>query len=408
MGYAIHAQSILAICWGDMGTAEALTEQGLRVLGEHDELADLRLVLLANRVSGLARTDRLQESLRTAREAISLAERVGNHRRTMLQLHASQILEVCGEWDDALAELESIGELTVASGAVRRHAVWAVIACHRDDRPTLARHLSSIERYGQGGFPERDILFTLRALVAERTGGPAAAIESLRDLLDPAEASNVDPESHLPLLVSYAFAIDDRTTVRAGADACADYAQREPTPSRLGAAAHCEGLAEGDPALLRSAADQLRAIPRPLPAAHALADAANLHARRGELEAARTAHREAIELYEMLGAAWDIRRVDAQLRAHGIRRGVPGSRRRAGTGWAALTATEHQVAVLVGDGLSNAEIARGLYMSRRTVECHVSRIMEKLEVQGRFGIAQETMRNRSEPGFPEQRARRRW
>lgn len=52
-----------------------------------------------------------------------------------------------------------------------------------------------------------------------------------------------------------------------------------------------------------------------------------------------------------------------------------------------LTAREREVAVAIGLGKSNAEISRELYMSIATVKAHVSRILEKLELNNRVQIA---------------------
>ena len=54
---------------------------------------------------------------------------------------------------------------------------------------------------------------------------------------------------------------------------------------------------------------------------------------------------------------------------------------------ALLTAREREVALAVGRGLANAEIAGELYMSTATVKAHVSRLLTKLEVDNRVQIA---------------------
>jgi DNA-binding NarL/FixJ family response regulator len=53
----------------------------------------------------------------------------------------------------------------------------------------------------------------------------------------------------------------------------------------------------------------------------------------------------------------------------------------------ALTDRELEVALAVGRGLSNAEIAAELYLSVPTVKAHVSRLFEKLDVTNRVQIA---------------------
>ena len=52
-----------------------------------------------------------------------------------------------------------------------------------------------------------------------------------------------------------------------------------------------------------------------------------------------------------------------------------------------LTEREREVAVALGQGKPNAEISRELYMSVATVKAHVSRVLEKLELNNRVQIA---------------------
>ncbi|HEX5621202.1 MAG TPA: response regulator transcription factor [Solirubrobacteraceae bacterium] len=52
-----------------------------------------------------------------------------------------------------------------------------------------------------------------------------------------------------------------------------------------------------------------------------------------------------------------------------------------------LTDREREVAVAIGQGKSNAEIAGELYMSVATVKAHVSRLLQKLELDNRVQIA---------------------
>src|SRR4051794_9543423 len=52
-----------------------------------------------------------------------------------------------------------------------------------------------------------------------------------------------------------------------------------------------------------------------------------------------------------------------------------------------LTATERQVAELVRSGRSNAEVARALAISPRTVEWNLSKIYRKLRVGSRTELA---------------------
>ncbi|HUR78478.1 MAG TPA: LuxR C-terminal-related transcriptional regulator [Acidimicrobiales bacterium] len=64
-----------------------------------------------------------------------------------------------------------------------------------------------------------------------------------------------------------------------------------------------------------------------------------------------------------------------------------GSRQRPMLGWDSLTPTEAQVAALVGQGVSNKEVAAQLFMSEATVKTHLTRIYTKVGVKNRAQLA---------------------
>jgi predicted ATPase/class 3 adenylate cyclase/DNA-binding CsgD family transcriptional regulator len=66
-----------------------------------------------------------------------------------------------------------------------------------------------------------------------------------------------------------------------------------------------------------------------------------------------------------------------------------GERKRPSTGWASLTPTERDVVRLLADGLANNEIAARLFVSRRTVQTHLTHVYAKLGVTSRVQLAQE-------------------
>ncbi len=78
-----------------------------------------------------------------------------------------------------------------------------------------------------------------------------------------------------------------------------------------------------------------------------------------------------------------------------------GERRRPSTGWASLTPAERQVATLVAGGLTNPQIGERLFISRRTVQTHLSHIFAKLGVSTRAELAAEvTRRGDVQPAVP--------
>ena len=124
----------------------------------------------------------------------------------------------------------------------------------------------------------------------------------------------------------------------------------------------------------------------------ALEDLAVVLAGRGHDDDARSALNEAVGLYEEMQARWDVRRAEGRLRPHGIKRGVRGRRgRRATSGWEALTPTEVKIAALVARGDSTSDIARGMFLSRRTVQTYISHILVKLQAKGRVDIVREAL-----------------
>jgi len=78
--------------------------------------------------------------------------------------------------------------------------------------------------------------------------------------------------------------------------------------------------------------------------------------------------------------------VTAQLIAK-VSRGDDGRTNVARERLSTLTEREHEVALAIGRGLSNAEIAAELYMGVPTVKAHVSRLLAKLDADNRVQIA---------------------
>ena len=93
--------------------------------------------------------------------------------------------------------------------------------------------------------------------------------------------------------------------------------------------------------------------------------------------------REALAIFEGLGAAPASRAIRRQFRADGIKRVPRGARPTTQSNQFGLTRREAEVLSLLSKGLRNAAIARALFVSQKTVDHHVSSILGKLGVPSR-------------------------
>ncbi|MBF9131341.1 helix-turn-helix transcriptional regulator [Plantactinospora sp. S1510] len=280
----------------------------------------------------------------------------------------------------------------------------ALIAVRRDERARAAVHL----RAGMDGAvvtvadrENTDFLQVARSHAAEQDGDQQLALTHLGGFLERRPGEMTLTHQWLPGLLRLALAVHDRSAAEAALRACqAEAAAEEVRARATAAAAWCRGLHDTDPVPLRSAVEHYRTAGTPVELAGALEDLAVVLAQRDDGTGARAAVTEAIEVYGGFGAAWDIRRAGARLRQYGIRRGVRGARtRRAVQGWDALTPTEHKIALLVAEGRSTPDIAQSMFLTRRTTQTHISRILAKLGMRSRVEIARAAF-NRDPEDIP--------
>ncbi len=120
---------------------------------------------------------------------------------------------------------------------------------------------------------------------------------------------------------------------------------------------------------------------RPLLTAMVALELAQVLAEVGDRGAALDKARAAIAIFDRLGASPLVDRTEAFLRSLGAR--ARSAARPPAAAVARLTRREQQVLDLLREGLTNAEIGERLFISAKTAEHHVSRVLAKLGVRSR-------------------------
>ncbi|MEV4240090.1 ATP-binding protein [Nocardia sp. NPDC050408] len=340
----------------------------------------------------LIELDRLGDAEEILKTAIGRNRRFRGVYLTSNLVAKARMYLVGGRWDDALAECAAsmqtpdvLGYPTVA------HTVATLIGIRRgtflpdpDGLPAPDNRPANI---GYAHFHP-----WVKALTAEARGRPDLALRLLVETHNRLADGLASATLHyiFPDIARLAAETGDAHAARSVAASADLLLSRQSTASRTGTALLCRGLADSDPERLLAAASAFQQSGRPLFEAQAHENAAVLLAAAGRGPESRTALDAAVELYSGLGASWDSARAVARVRPYGIRRGARGPRNRPKSGWAALTDTERKVAAQVSEGLSNADIAAQMYLSRRTIQSHVSNILAKLDLRSRREITTAT------------------
>ena len=155
--------------------------------------------------------------------------------------------------------------------------------------------------------------------------------------------------------------------------------------SQLAASCRCRGLLaphEEFEAIFRTGLAQCDRVSLPFERARIeLCLGERLRRARRRVDA-RAHLRNALSLFDQLGAAPWAEKARSELRASGetIRAREPAS-------LDALTPQELKVALAVAEGLSNREAATALFLSPKTIEAHLGRVYRKLRIRSRSELA---------------------
>ncbi|MFL5781053.1 MAG: AAA family ATPase [Thermoleophilaceae bacterium] len=192
---------------------------------------------------------------------------------------------------------------------------------------------------------------------------------------------NTFPSLVPPALLAPELAAGDAGAEQERAERLLSEARTWDTPRAIGMALRARGLAaRGAQAIdaLTEAAELLAASPARLEEARALTDLGAALRSANRRTAAREPLRRALDRADAAGAVPLAQRARRELRAAGGR-----PRRTRITGAGSLTASERRVADMAAAGLSNPEIARSLFVTKKTVETHLANAYGKLGIRSR-------------------------
>jgi DNA-binding NarL/FixJ family response regulator len=177
-------------------------------------------------------------------------------------------------------------------------------------------------------------------------------------------------------------ALGDLATARDRAEEHLDLAERAGIPGPRGAGLRALARVTGSVEQLEAAVELLAPTADRLEHTRALVELGSALRRANRRAAAREPLSQALAQADRDGMRRLAVRARQELHAVGAR-----PRRSALAGVDALTPAEHRVARLAADGLGNRDIAQELFVTRRTVETHLTHAFQKLGVTTRADLA---------------------
>jgi DNA-binding CsgD family transcriptional regulator len=289
-------------------------------------------------------------------------------------VHRAEILQLAGDWNDALLEARRAGERLAAgfNQAAAADARYRQAELHRL-RGELAAAERTYREASRLGLEPQPGLALLRLFQGRGEAAAATIHRVLGETTVPHRRAGL-----LAAAVEILLAVGD---VDAAARACVELeALAAVIGSELlrGTASHARGaveLAESQPARalvsLRRALETWHALGTPYEEARSRELVGRACGALGDDDSAALELAAARSAYEELGAAHDLARLDAA-----------GGDARLSTAHG-LSPRELEVLRLVASGKTNKAIAAELVLSTRTVDRHVSNIFAKLDVASR-------------------------
>ncbi len=398
---AASIDSMVALVRGQVEDAARQIEGALSRADAGVDRGGMDYPLHAPKAFVLMELDRFDEARFELDTGARLSDQLGAHWHQASYLMAYTVQRyLSGEWDDAVDDVDNSDELADVTGEgyhlIITRGVQALMQLHRNDveaaADTAGRAMDQLTSTGARYHQQWAMLAS--GLVREARGDLGGALEVLAEAWEQCTQMGLVIDFRVigPELVRVALRCGDRELAQRAVGGLADLAGANDVRSLDGLVLRCRGLLEDDPELLEAAVDAYAASPRVVERAVAQEDAGAARLRRGDRDRGRALMEQALAVYEARSMDRDVARAVAVLRSAGIRRSRRVSRGRPAFGWASLTPTEETVARLVAEGLSNPQIGDRLYVSRRTVQTHLTHVFGKLGVTSRSQLAAEVTR----------------
>jgi ATP/maltotriose-dependent transcriptional regulator MalT len=263
------------------------------------------------------------------------------------------------------------------------HAFRALVAAARGEWEQVRTSIAEAEQLvlpdqAQFGWSH---LALARTALSEHDNRPEEGYVSLGETWDVYEAFGIDsPRQELgPSIARLAHRAGDRSRLDSVATFMSESARRTGHPLWLAEATEVDAWRDADEAAMWRAGEMYAAAGRRLQAAQVMASAAEL-ATANASPTARWYAARALEALEAVGATAVGRGLAA-----GTQLGESTSSS-ATSGVDTLSRSERAVVALVAEGLTNTQIAERLFLSRRTVESHVSAAYRKLQLSNRVEL----------------------
>jgi DNA-binding CsgD family transcriptional regulator len=379
MAAARHVQGRALIDQGHVVEGlKRLDETMLAVVG--GELLPIMTGLMYCSVIGACRQ---VYALSRAREWTSAFSRVCDQQPEMVafswscMVHRSEILQLQGAWPDALTEARRACER--AQRAERKPpgaALYQQAEIHRL-RGEFAEAEDAYQAASDRGCEPQPGLALLRLA----QGRAEAACAAIRRLIS-STSDRLRRARFLPAHLEITLSMGDIEEARIARDELRELADAFDSDVLRAVVAQADGaiaLAESDARMaldpLRSAFDQWQRLEAPYEAARVRVLLGQACRALGDEETAALEHKAARSEFSRLGAQSELARLAAPTVPAQPTSGHP------------LTARELQVLRLISSGRTNKEIGTELCLSERTIDRHVSNILNKLDAPTRAAAA---------------------